>query len=551
MKLTTVFLLLLFCLPLAVGLDASSLWDSNEAFYAQTPREMLERGDWLIPHFNGRPRLNKPPLAYWVVGGFYRVFGVSVYWERLAMALLSIGTVLTTFALGRFLFNETVALLGAGVLATGFRFLILSRRLMIDVLLLFCLTAALAFFLIWLKSGRKWAFLGTTLALSLGFLTKGPVIGVAVLSALAILLVQGKSRQLVGVPWLAATVLVLLLVPGWFLLVAGEVGWDPVGAFFLRENLGRFSHLDFGPERGVFYYLGVISVDFFPWSLLAAAGLFTWLRQGRKGWRDQPETALLVWVAVWLAVFSLSHNKQEYYVLPIYPALALWLGCQVQQARINRWWWFSAGILLCLIGLATGLLATDLFSQVAWPYLWLAPFCLLGFPLAAWRRSWMLCILSLSLSLAAVFWVYLPALEAYRPTRDLARIIQRQGAAAGEAGYFGFTAPSLVFYLNRPVHELQDLEEAAALLDRLPSLFLVIREEDWGALQQRTQRQLRIVATRPQLRLNGDLLIRGLRSSYRDRPSLWASRIHLIHNAENSDPLPPSGSGSFSKRPLM
>ena len=241
MKLTTVLLLFLFCLPLLVGLNASSLWDSNEAFYAQTPREMLQRGDWLIPYFNGRPRLNKPPLAYWVVGAFYRVFGVSVFWERFPMALLSIGTLLTTFALGRFLFNETAALLGAGVLATSFRFLILSRRLMIDILLLLCLTAALAFFLIWLKSGRRWAFLGTALALGLGFLTKGPVIGVAVLSILAIVLVQGKFKQLRGAPWTAAVMLIVLLVPAWFLLVAAEVGWDPVGAFFLRENLGRFS----------------------------------------------------------------------------------------------------------------------------------------------------------------------------------------------------------------------------------------------------------------------------------------------------------------------
>ncbi len=551
MKLTTVLLLFLFCLPLLVGLNASSLWDSNEAFYAQTPREMLQRGDWLIPYFNGRPRLNKPPLAYWVVGAFYRVFGVSVFWERFPMALLSIGTLLTTFALGRFLFNETAALLGAGVLATSFRFLILSRRLMIDILLLLCLTAALAFFLIWLKSGRRWAFLGTALALGLGFLTKGPVIGVAVLSILAIVLVQGKFKQLRGAPWTAAVMLIVLLVPAWFLLVAAEVGWDPVGAFFLRENLGRFSHLDFGPQRGVFYYLGVISVDFFPWSLLALASLFTWLRHRRKGWRGQPETGLLVWVGVWLAVFSLSHNKQEYYILPIYPALALWLGYQVQQARINRWWWVLAGILLCLIGLATGLLATDLFSDIAWPYLWLAPFLLLGFPLAAWRQSWMVCILSLSLSLAVVFCFYLPPLEAYRPTRDFARIIQRQGGAAGQAGYFGFTAPSLVFYLNRPIHELQDLQQAATLLDRLPSLFLVIREEDWAPLQQRTGRRLRIVATRPQLRLNSGLLMKGLRSSDRARPSLWASRVYLIHNGENSDESAPLASRSLSMRPLM
>src|ERR671913_1817181 len=70
-----------------VDLGGSSIWDANEAFYVETPREMIERGDYIFPTFNYEPRLNKPVLSYWVVAAFYKLFGVSVGVERVAIAL--------------------------------------------------------------------------------------------------------------------------------------------------------------------------------------------------------------------------------------------------------------------------------------------------------------------------------------------------------------------------------------------------------------------------------------------------------------------------------
>src|SRR5688500_17888654 len=70
-----------------VGLGSSSIWDANEAFYAETPREMMEAGDYVNPTFNYEPRFNKPVLSYWVVAGFYRVFGISVAVQRIPIAI--------------------------------------------------------------------------------------------------------------------------------------------------------------------------------------------------------------------------------------------------------------------------------------------------------------------------------------------------------------------------------------------------------------------------------------------------------------------------------
>ena len=67
--------------------DGSSIWDANEAFYVETPREMLEANDFVNPTFNYLPRFNKPVLSYWIVAAFYQLFGVSVAVQRYAIAL--------------------------------------------------------------------------------------------------------------------------------------------------------------------------------------------------------------------------------------------------------------------------------------------------------------------------------------------------------------------------------------------------------------------------------------------------------------------------------
>ena len=60
---------------LFVDLGGSSIWDANESFYVETPRQMVLTGDFISPSFNGQPRFNKPVLSYWVVAAFYKVLG--------------------------------------------------------------------------------------------------------------------------------------------------------------------------------------------------------------------------------------------------------------------------------------------------------------------------------------------------------------------------------------------------------------------------------------------------------------------------------------------
>src|SRR5262249_18378154 len=71
------------------------------AFYVETPREMLESGDFINPTFNYLPRFNKPVLSYWIVAAFYRLLGVSVTSQRVPMAIGAVIIIGCAYLLGR------------------------------------------------------------------------------------------------------------------------------------------------------------------------------------------------------------------------------------------------------------------------------------------------------------------------------------------------------------------------------------------------------------------------------------------------------------------
>lgn len=533
MKPAHLLLLALFAAPLFVALDDSAVWDANEAFYVQTPREMLERGDWIVPYFNGRPRLNKPPLSYWIVGAFYRCFGPDLLWERLAMALLAAGSLGALYWLGRNLYDPDTALLAVGLLATAFRFLILARRLMIDVLLLFCLLMALACLVDWMRSGRGWTFLLGAVWMGLGFLAKGPLALFAVLPPVGALAAGGGLGRLRLAPWGRALLLLGLVGVPWFLWLGAREGWEAPLNFFLRENLGRYAVLDYGPRRGIFYYFGVFLADFFPWSLFfATAAVWQILsRDRRPATRTESGWLLWIWMGVWFAAFSLSHNKQEYYLVPLYPAAALWTAGQLRGRATFRIPTVLAGIVLAAG--ATGLywIAGGLFPGTS--LLWLpAPF-LAVFAVPAWRRRWLAAAACLSLFFALGFATYLAPLEGYRPIRALAATVSRLDPGPefdAEVGYYRFTAPSLVFYLNRPIREIYDLPEAVALLDGPKPTFLVVAESDYAELRAAAAGPLKVIQRQPAISTNAKTLLAAWRSGRPFEPEAWTRSVLLISN---------------------
>ncbi|MEJ2521174.1 MAG: hypothetical protein P8Y91_12675, partial [Desulfuromonadales bacterium] len=74
-RLWALLLAYVFLLLLPAGL--MPLMESTEGRYGEIAWEMVVRGNYLEPYFNGIKHFHKPPLTYWSVAAGYQLFGIG------------------------------------------------------------------------------------------------------------------------------------------------------------------------------------------------------------------------------------------------------------------------------------------------------------------------------------------------------------------------------------------------------------------------------------------------------------------------------------------
>lgn len=541
-RLPLLLALVLFAIaPFFINLGASSLWDSNEAFYAETPREMLEADDWLNPTFNYKPRFNKPPLCYWVVAVSYKIFGVSERAERLPLAAGALVMIVTALLLGSLAHSPTAGLLAALALATVPRFVMFSRRIIIDVYIAMFMGLTLLFFALAEKYPEKRRLYLSLMyvAAALGVLTKGPV--AVVLPGLAFLLYLAATRQLAKLRMMmlpAGALIVAAIVLPWYLAIYAEHGWQYISSFLLRDNLSRYTEPVWGPRRGYFFYLPVMLGDLFPWSLmlfaaLAGLALPRLRRLAHRLWRrlravqpdaepppvelsplDRQSQLLLVWVAVIVVFYSLSSNKEDLYIAPIYAAaaalvgvwLARWLDAGAAAGGdYRRWLLFGTGLLLAGLGAAVGFFfgSTAAMYDLSGALLigWLALVGGLLVAALAFGRRRFAAVAALGLVFAALNWLFvwrtLPDFERYKPVRALCEVIESEAPAEALVGYYRVASPSMVFYLRRQIFEYYQPEELLAAFASGRPVYCLMSDDDYEAIKESLPQTTRILASRP------------------------------------------------------
>lgn len=510
-------------LPYVIRLGASSLWDSNEAFYAETPREMLESRDYINPTFDFRPRLNKPPLSYWLVVPFYKLLGVSEAAERLAIVFGAMIMIATAYGLGRLAFSVEAGLLAAIGLAAAPRFLMFSRRIMIDVYLAMFMTLALLMFILAeRRPDRRRLFLSLMYAfIGLGVITKGPVAVALPTAALVIYLaVYRQFNRLRELMLPTGLVIVAAIVLPWYLAIYNQHGWTHIETFILKDNLSRYTQQVWGPSRGFFFYIPVMIGDFFPWSLFLIPCLLfavrrVWAGNGQPASQARSAVLLAIWMTVIVVFFSLSKSKEDLYILPIYPAAAALVGGPlasfVDSGRpiLMRW----ATLTLAALIAVAGAVIFYLFGKGIQPYE-LAGASLIGCAAflggisgtcAALLNRTRPAVLTTALTLAACNWVFvlwtLPDFERFKPVRSACQLIASQARPDALVGYYKTAYPSMVFYLRRPIFEYYEQGEIEAAFASGKEIFCMMTAVEYEAIKERLPTQTRVLASYPIFRV--------------------------------------------------
>ena len=346
------WLVLLSILTFFVGLGRPAITDSDEAFYAEAAREMVESGDWITPHYNEQYRFEKPVLYYWLAALVYLVAGVGELAARVPSAGAGLVLVLTTYLCARRWYDEATGVLAGAITATSFGYVAVARTALPDLLLTCFITLGTWAALVALVAprplgsdpGRRWWLLLAGAALAGGFLTKGPVgvlLPALVVGPLALWRCWSQRAagpdglralvRLAGDVGLLALVCLFLAAP-WFVAMTETHGLAFLDRFFVDENVQRFVSTQYNARRPFWYYLPIVVGGLLPWSPL----MLVWWRPIRRvAVRRRAIQPVEVWLGVWalspLLFYALSIGQQPRYVLPVLPPLAVLLARAVSR----------------------------------------------------------------------------------------------------------------------------------------------------------------------------------------------------------------------------
>jgi len=155
-KWVQIAILIGFCVILYfLNLGRWDLWNPDEPRYAQVAKEMVNGGDWILMHYNGKTYPDKPPLFFWLIAfSSFLWQGFSSFSVRFPAAFFGTLTILLTFFLGKILYSSRTGFFSGLILATSLEFSYLSTRANIDTTLTFFTTASLLCFFQWYRGGQ-------------------------------------------------------------------------------------------------------------------------------------------------------------------------------------------------------------------------------------------------------------------------------------------------------------------------------------------------------------------------------------------------------------
>lgn len=346
-------------------LGSWALFDPDEGRYAEIPREMLARGDFVTPTLNGVLYFEKPPLHYWTTALCFRLFGASEATGRLTSALAALVALYLAYLLGRRMFSPRAGLLGAVILATSLLWVVMARNCIIDTLFSVIVFGAGTAWWFWYdgmlqqqKSGHSRPPIGALFAwwvlLGLGLLAKGPAM--LILTVTPVLLYLWHTRGLATLRkmhWLPGLLVLLLVAAPWYWRIAA-LHPDFNTFFWYGQNIARF--LGRGANRehvaGPFFFLYLMPGLMFPWAMLVP-GAVTGLRRivPAATRKQQAACYLLACSGFCFLFFSASTGKLITYILPVFPPLAVLLGAYVDDllTQGRRAWHFGTHLAMALL----------------------------------------------------------------------------------------------------------------------------------------------------------------------------------------------------------
>ena len=327
-----VILIALAALLHVATIGSGDLYSQTEGQYAGAAREMVEAHHWLLPTNDGAPRLQKPPLLYWLIIISFKVFGVNEAAARLPVALSVVASVALIFLIGEKLSDYWRGFI-AGLIYLSLCGTFLLARIVMPEPLVSALIAGTIFCAIGgyqRRRNRRIWFAGFWVCSAFACLTKG-LLGIAYPAAIILVLsifyreARIRFRGLLRWEYLA---IFLMIVAPWHIWVQ----WHFPGYFRYQIGSEWLGHLR-GLTDETHDFLGMPAYQFvvlhfawlFPWSIALLPGvIFAWRHVIRPHQIDFADALPLCWMGVVFVPLLFLGQRQDYYSMTMWGAFALW-----------------------------------------------------------------------------------------------------------------------------------------------------------------------------------------------------------------------------------
>jgi len=337
-------ILIIIALPLFIyELGDHGIISKAEARTAVTAREMIQNDDYILPTLNGEPRLEKPPLYYWLVAlTAKRIDELDEKTARLPSALFGFFTIILIFFFTKNIANKLyeegktklnpslLGFLSAFMLLTTSLFYTNARKSEVNITLSFFITLAVFLLYKYLDEFEKAPKRRLTLYLllayiSMGFgvLTKGPITFVIPLLPFLIISIMNRRERSRPFPTFSLNhilgwIIMILMIAPWLILIFYRV--KSQGSLLFEEVLVRFTK-GTSHKKIFLYYIPVILFGFFPWAIFIIQSLIAWF----KNEKSSPHRYLFYVFIINFIWLSIMFSKESHYILPIFTILPIFI----------------------------------------------------------------------------------------------------------------------------------------------------------------------------------------------------------------------------------
>jgi 4-amino-4-deoxy-L-arabinose transferase-like glycosyltransferase len=468
------FFALLVCGLTAMWNLSGRAMENHECYVSVTAREMIRNKDWVLPKFNGEPRLAKTPLCYWLTAGTEKITGkFDDFTARFPSSTFALLSALSILYFVKQSINLRTGIISALVWATSFSYINYAHNARPEMALTFFITLCLlSFYSAVAERNRKkqiaymlifWTGFG------LGMLAKGPApIPLLAIPIFFYFLIFKEWKTIPRLLPIAGVIIFFIIVLPWPLAIGHRVNWNLI---IWKQNF--FDRLigDYAPGNYPFYLYVLYTFSFIiPWSGFVPIALLSPLY---KIWEEKRKFMLylLICFAANFIFLTLSVGKRKHYLLPIMPVLAVLIGIILEDMIFVRKSFTTKFAKNFLFG---HIIVLTLGAGVSVIYFYHSQFFIAALVLAITAIIFMAMILTafaydkttvaagLIFTFCCIFAISLLSLSApydnNNYTREFAFEISKIVPPDSNIIAYKFVSPRLVYYMDRIIPKAEDMD---------------------------------------------------------------------------------------------